>query len=141
MARRTRQRAAIRHTLESADRPLAPFEVLELAQKEVPELGIATVYRNLKELTNQGWIVQLDLPGEPSRYERADLPHHHHFQCIACKRVFEIPACPGGLIQPLPQGYSELSHVVLIYGRCQQCNREKRPRALVFDDTNEFPFR
>lgn len=133
MARKTRQRDAIKNTLKNANRPLTPREILDSAQSEVPELGIATVYRNLKDLAQQGWLKQLELPGESRRFERADLPHHHHFQCVACRRVFEVPACPGGLLQPLPPGFNELSHVVLIYGRCPQCNRERRPRELVFD--------
>ena len=50
MERSTRQRTAIRDALEAAQRPLLPQEVLDAAQAQVPSLGIATVYRNLKQL-------------------------------------------------------------------------------------------
>ena len=50
MERSTRQRRAIREAFLEAGRPLSPQEVLELARKKVPSLGLATVYRTLKGL-------------------------------------------------------------------------------------------
>jgi Fur family ferric uptake transcriptional regulator len=50
MERNTRQRSAIRDAIAQAQRPLLPHEVLEAARTEVPGMGIATVYRNLKAL-------------------------------------------------------------------------------------------
>ena len=54
MERNTRQRSAIRDAIAQAQRPLLPQEVLEAARTEVPGLGIATVYRNLKALVEEG---------------------------------------------------------------------------------------
>ena len=54
MERNTRQRSAIRDSIARADRPLLPQEVLEAARQDVPGLGIATVYRNLKALVEEG---------------------------------------------------------------------------------------
>jgi hypothetical protein len=45
MERNTRQRSAIRDAIAQAERPLLPQEVLDAAQRAVPGLGIATVYR------------------------------------------------------------------------------------------------
>ena len=59
MERNTRQRSAIRDAIALADRPLLPQEVLEAAQHEVPGLGIATVYRNLKVLVEEGDLADL----------------------------------------------------------------------------------
>ena len=53
MERSTRQRTAIRAAIDAAGRPLSPQEVLEAAQAEVPALGLATIYRNLKQLICQ----------------------------------------------------------------------------------------
>jgi len=52
MQRSTKQRTAIQQAMTQADRPLAPQEVLELAQATLPGLGIATVYRALKAITD-----------------------------------------------------------------------------------------
>ena len=54
MERSTRQRSAIRQVIDEARRPLSPPEVLELAQQQVAAMGMATVYRNLKLLLDEG---------------------------------------------------------------------------------------
>lgn len=126
MERNTRQRAAIRAALESAGRPLLPQEVLEAAQTEVPALGLATVYRTLKDLVEEDALRVVHLPGENPRYEVAGHHHHHHFQCTRCQRVFDIAACPGDLAPLAPRGFTVEDHEITLYGRCDECNAELR---------------
>ncbi len=121
MERKTRQRDAIRHVFEEDDRPLGPHEVLNAAQASIPGLGIATVYRTLKALTEEGWLAPVELPGEPQRYEVAGKGHHHHFRCRACDRVFEIDGCLINLKQLAPQGFHIDRHEVVLYGTCKTC--------------------
>lgn len=121
MARKTEQKAAIRRAIEEAQRPLGAQEVLTAAQSFTPGLGIATVYRNLKTLVEEGWLAPVELPGEPCRYEIADLDHHHHFQCGYCGRVFDIPGCSKAIERSVPEGFAVERHEVLLYGRCADC--------------------
>lgn len=121
MARRTDQKAAIRAVIESAERPLTAQEICDTAQGDVPGLGIATVYRNVKSLVQKGFLHAVDLPGEPSRYELADLGHHHHFQCDDCGKVFDVHGCPGGVAALLPDGFEMNRHEIVMYGRCEAC--------------------
>ncbi len=121
----TKQRQAIREALERAARPLSPQEVVAEAQADVPRLGIATVYRALKSLVDEGWLAAVELPGQPTRYERAGKHHHHHFQCRRCDRTYELPGCPSDLQVPLPKGFVADDHEVVVYGRCAACARSK----------------
>ena len=121
--RSTRQRDAIRHVVEAAARPLSPTEILTAAQRSVPALGIATVYRAIKQLVADGIIRSVSLPGESDRYEIAESAHHHHFQCMACRRVYDIAGCPGSLKRLAPRGFSVEHHDVTLYGRCAECRR------------------
>lgn len=121
MRRDTQQRDAIHEALANAGRPLSVNEVFESAQNEVAGLGIATVYRNLKTLQQEGQIVQVDLPGQPSRWELALENHHHHFLCRTCDRLFEIYDCPKGLKRLLPAGYILEEHDILLRGQCSTC--------------------
>jgi Fur family transcriptional regulator, ferric uptake regulator len=123
MIRRTKQRAAIREALESSGRPMSPEEVLEAAQQHVIGLGIATVYRNLRTLVEEGWLVVVDLPGQPGRYELAGKEHHHHFYCRACGRVFELDGCVGRLGELVPPGFRMMGHDLLLYGICKSCQK------------------
>jgi Fur family ferric uptake transcriptional regulator len=130
MERNTRQRKAIREAVVQAHRPLLPHEVLQAAQREVPGLGIATVYRNLKALVEDGELLPVKLPGENPRFEVAGHSHHHHFQCRQCQRVFDVHACPGDLQRMAPSGFTVEDHDLTLYGRCSDCavpSQEAKP--------------
>lgn len=125
MERNTRQRSAIRDAIAQAERPLLPQEVLAAAQEQAPGLGIATVYRTLKALVDEGELKLVNLPGENPRFELSGHQHHHHFQCTRCQRVFDVHACPGDLSRLAPQGFTVEDHDLTLYGRCKDCS----PRA------------
>lgn len=128
MERQTRQRTAILECIRDADRPLGPQEILALAKEQVPELGLATVYRTIKALLDEKLAVAVDLPGEPARYEAAGKAHHHHFLCRGCNRLFEMAGCPGNLAALAPRGYHVEDHELTLYGRCPDCTAPPRPR-------------
>ncbi|TVP75229.1 MAG: transcriptional repressor [Gemmatimonadales bacterium] len=121
MQRDTRQRKAIRRALVDAGHPLSPQELHDAASEDVPGLGIATVYRNLKALGEAGFLETVELPGEPPRYEVAGKGHHHHFHCRSCDRVFEVDGCPGNLDRITPPGFRLEDHEFVLYGRCESC--------------------
>jgi Fur family ferric uptake transcriptional regulator len=120
MTRKTEQRSALQTVLRNAGRPLSAQEIFNDA-RQVAALGIATVYRNLKTLVEQRWLVEVTLPGEPTRYEIAGQAHHHHFHCRECNRVFDVPECPPDLRRMTPAGFVLHAHDVVLYGACEQC--------------------
>ncbi|MEL7473415.1 MAG: transcriptional repressor [Planctomycetota bacterium] len=119
--RNTKQRAAIEGAIVSAAGPLSPAEVHEVAGAQVENLGLATVYRAINRLLEDGVIKAVEIPGEGPRYEAADLAHHHHFHCDACGRVFDFEGCPGDLAALAPEGFSVRAHEIVLYGRCAAC--------------------
>lgn len=121
LTRETRQRQAIRRAFDEAERPLGPQEVLDAAQAMVPGLGLATVYRTIKSLLDEGWLVSVDVPGRPPHYERAGKEHHHHFHCRECGKVFEVEGCPGNLKSLAPPGFKVEGHELTLYGVCPGC--------------------
>ena len=66
--RDTIQRTAIRKTLTNSSRPLNVDEILEAGQVNVPNLGIATVYRNIKTMLAEGEIRAIGGAGIPDCY-------------------------------------------------------------------------
>lgn len=120
--RSTRQRDEIARVLGAAQGPLTTAEIHERAQTALPGLGIATVYRTLKLLTEQRRIHPVLLDGE-TLYEASGRGHHHHFICRGCAQVFTLHACPvqlpaGGA---LPGGFVVDAHEVTLYGQCPAC--------------------
>jgi Fur family transcriptional regulator, ferric uptake regulator len=114
--------------MHAAKRPLTPQEVLDGARKMVSGIGMATVYRNLKLLVAEGTLQAIALPGEPPLYEPTDAGHHHHFQCMNCRRVFDIPGCPGNMGRLAPRGFKVEHHEVTLYGRCIDCGKRVAPQ-------------
>lgn len=124
MRRRTRQRRTIAQVLAGAPGPLTPREVLEQAGRVLPGLGVATVYRNLAVLEEEGEIRSVHLPGEHARYESTGRGHHHHFRCRSCAMVFDLDArCPVAVLEgaTLPGGFRVNGHDLTLYGTCPDC--------------------
>lgn len=122
--RNTRQRQSIYAAIVRAGRPLTPQEILSFAQQEVPGLGIATIYRNIKVLLNDEAIRAVELPGEElTRYEEAQSAHthHHHFLCKSCNRAFEVHGCAGDFNHMVPDGFKMHDHEITLYGYCKEC--------------------
>lgn len=115
------QLRTIQHVFETSKHPLLAEEALGAAQKKLPSLGIATVYRAIRSLRNSGFLKVVELPGESTRYEMARKEHHHHFHCRKCKRVFEVESCPSSLKNFKLPGFAIEGHEITFYGSCSNC--------------------
>jgi Fur family transcriptional regulator, ferric uptake regulator len=124
--RNTQQRREIREVFERNNRPLASDEVLGLAQQRIAGLGMATVYRTIKTFIDEGWLVPVEVPGGPPRYEVRGKAHHHHFHCLKCGKLFELDRCLERVAKLIPPSFRVVDHVVMIYGYCASCDR--RPK-------------
>ena len=122
MQRKTRQREAIIRVFEESDRPLTVEEVQKRAATFTPTIGIATVYRAVKEMLSKGSIHQVTFNGDFVFYERADLPHHHHFFCRQCSRLFDLQGCASDVASLAPGSFHVTSHDITLYGFCPDCN-------------------
>jgi len=118
--RKTRQRDTIREIFTSARRPLRPQEVAAAAQRSLPSLGIATVYRAIKLLLDEGWLIPVNIAGG-TRYELAEIGHHHHFHCRDCDKTFNIVGCAGNVQELAPNGFVIASHELTLSGTCRWC--------------------
>ena len=125
MQRKTNQRDAILQVFEEARGPLNPQQVLEAAGRYAQGLGIATVYRTLRALVERGHLTAVQIPGEPSRYERCGKGHHHYFRCRTCAQVFNIEGCPGNFAALVPRGFRLEDHELVLHGLCAGCAKKR----------------
>jgi Fur family transcriptional regulator, ferric uptake regulator len=121
VGRKTKQREALQNVFDRSDRPLSIEELLTAASRHVDGLGVATVYRAVSALLEKGEIEAVEIAGEPTRYERADKGHHHHFQCDRCNRVFDIAGCFENARKLAPPKFRVRDHVVTLFGLCANC--------------------
>ena len=121
MRRNTTQRMAIEKVFREHERPLGVDEVIKHGRKLVASLNQATVYRNLKILVDDGWLVRITHPSLGVLYERTGKGHHHHFHCRECNRVFELPGCTLKEEEAAPDGYIVEGHEIFLFGVCPSC--------------------
>jgi Fe2+ or Zn2+ uptake regulation protein len=119
----TPQRQAILQVLESSDRPLNVEEIL--SRMEGYRSGIPTIYRNLQQFAEQGWIESIVGNDQAMRYVRCrSLKHHHHVQCEQCGRMVEVEGC--GIRKALDSmasrsGFQITRHQLQLFGLCPEC--------------------
>ncbi len=113
-------REAVIGLIRSLGRPVSADEIRDGLRES--GIGIATVYRIVNKAAEEGEIIRVELPGAPARYEPADLPHHHHFECDACKRVYDVPGCASGVSNLAPEGFAVESHEIILRGTCPDCS-------------------
>ncbi len=125
--RDTRQKRAIRKVFATENRPLSTEQVHTAARVDIEGLGLATVYRSIRNLIDDGWLTVIDVPGQGTLYEIAGKAHHHHFSCDACHRVFELEGCANDISVILPRGFRASGHEITVHGRCADCAAIERP--------------
>lgn len=70
------------------DHPTADTLYFELKQK-FPSISLATVYRNLVDLTNDGEIKKIQLGNGADCFE-GNTSEHMHFICDKCNKIVDI---------------------------------------------------
>ena len=84
-----RKRDAILHCVRStATHPSADW-VFEHVKMEVPDISLATVYRNLALFKDQGLIMSLGTVKGVERFDGNTDPHVH-FICTGCDAVLDL---------------------------------------------------
>ena len=86
----SRQRDLILKALrENVVHPTADFIYTVLKEKE-PNLSLATVYRNLNLLANEGIIRKIEGLDGVAHFDH-DTHNHYHFICSKCNKVYDVP--------------------------------------------------
>lgn len=121
----SRQREIILDTLtRNAVHPTAE-RLHQIIKCENPDsnLGIATVYRNLKKLAELGIIKKIEGLEESEHFDH-NTHTHYHFLCTKCNRVFDIDAdiAPDVLEKVEEQTGFKVSHYdIVMQGICKDC--------------------
>ena len=122
----TPQRRAVIAFLLRRKTHASPYDVYAGVKKNIPRLGLPTIYRILEEMRGIGLLTQVLSPDRRLYYSLCAHPekHHHHFTCRKCRRVEEVGFCNfkdiSRFIEKNIQGKVE-SHLLQIEGLCSSC--------------------
>ena len=89
MKKYSKQRELILDTLRNRkDHPTVDMLYQDL-KPIMPNIGIATIYRNISELYEEGQIKKIKCKEGPDRYDGNEI-QHIHFECEGCQQIFDI---------------------------------------------------
>ena len=121
----SRQRELILKTLkENCIHPTAE-QLYELIRREEPTVSLATVYRNLNLLAENGMVKKIEGLDGTAHFDHQTFDHYH-FICTKCNRVFDIPCdIAPDLAQDVESrtGFRIASYDVSVRGTCKSCQK------------------
>ena len=121
----TSQREAIFELLKNTEGHLTAEEIYELIKERNPDIGLSTVYRTLRLLTDIGLVRKLNLDDKPIHYELTLSPHNHLI-CLRCGRIIDID---NEVLEGIDEGIKKYKFKwqrMIIFGECQRCSRKSR---------------
>lgn len=127
--RNTPQKAAVKHALGEASGFVSAGQLHQTLKNHGSTIGLATVYRTLAQLAQQGEADSLTSKDGEALYRACTTAHHHHLICRACGLTLEIEAArvESWADQVAAEhGFSQASHTIDIFGVCQGCRGKHR---------------
>ena len=123
--RKTKQRELVLGVISSAPGPVSVNEIVLLLEQCSHNIGIATIYRTVNLLMDNELIQCVRLQDAIQRYEPTNIPHHHHFHCKQCDKVYDLEGCYLHLDNPtLKEGHQASSHEITFRGICKDCGEK-----------------
>jgi len=90
-------------------------------------MGLATVYRHLRQLQQRGLVRCRHLPSGEALYAPTERDEHH-LTCVDCGSTVTLPSCPMHEAQLNPHqlgGFQLMFHTLEFFGLCPGC-RERQ---------------
>ncbi|HNT54424.1 MAG TPA: Fur family transcriptional regulator [Anaerolineaceae bacterium] len=122
--RLTPQRLAILKILADATTHPTVEQIYAQVHADFPTTSLATVYKTVTLLKEEGELLELSLGGRSNRYDGRNPLPHPHLICVHCGSILDPDLTH---FDELPQeigqkyGYQVISHRVDFFGICPQC--------------------
>jgi len=108
--------------------------IYKSARRRSRNVGLATVYRNLKALVAEGLIREVRNIDEAVRYD-GNTGEHYHIRCVSCGRVSDLPVSVDRRVEQLAKAatnYAILGHEVEVQGVCPNCQKSHSAKRETF---------
>ncbi|NLM98203.1 MAG: transcriptional repressor [Halanaerobiaceae bacterium] len=124
--RLSKQRKVILEVLRNTKAHPTADWIYEQVKKEIPNISLGTIYRNLNLLYERGEISVLNFGSSYSRFD-GNPEHHYHFKCKNCENIFDLDIPVNENINQAitdKTPYLVDSHRIEFYGLCPQCQKK-----------------
>ncbi len=131
--RQSGQRDRVVDTFLSQKGHVSAEELLAQVRKKDKRLGLTTVYRTLKLMTQSGLAMERKFNRQGSTFEPVRLGQHHdHLICLKCGRIMEFE---NKSIETLQEAVAKkhiffiTHHVLELYGYCETCSKKTKKKS------------
>lgn len=121
----SRQRELVREAVERSSIHPTADEVYQEVRKREPTISLATVYRNLNQLSENHMIRRVVVPGDSDHFDHT-LEEHEHMICTKCGCVVDI--WPRSSLRELFSDMKEAQitgYDLTLYGICKDCAQKQ----------------
>ena len=97
-------------------------------EESASAMGLATVYRNLRQLQQRGMVRCRHLPNGEALYAPIERDRHH-LTCVDCGRTQALDHCPIHTMDMNVDGgddFDLLFHTLEFFGFCRNCRPRRR---------------
>ena len=127
--RKTRQLEQVFKALQGNHTHPFAREIYRRVHKKLRRISLATVYRNLQSLVEEGKIRTRLVDEQGTRFD-PETREHDHFICERCGRVVDLFLQPRArrvdLTSLAKHGYVVTTHDLTVRGMCQVCAALRR---------------
>jgi len=127
MSRKSSQRDTILRIVKNTDSHPGADWIYEEVKKEIPNISMGTIYRNLRFLVEIGEVKEINIPGTPSRFD-GSTSDHHHLVCEKCGRIFDLDdstECDMEAKIFQKTGFKTKVQYLKFIGLCSDCQKEQ----------------
>jgi len=125
--RYSKQREAVMQLLKKKNYHPTVDEIYDIIKKGFPKVSLATIYRNVEQLTQMGKIWKIKIPDEPARYD-GNMEKHYHIRCEKCGSINDVWLKEDLIkieeIEPNLENFSITGVKVEFEGICNKCNSQ-----------------
>ena len=125
--RQTYQKQEILNIIQGIGTHMTAEEVKSALDQKETGIGLATVYRNLNLLVQEGVIRKYT--GEGYNFYNGNPAPHDHLRCTKCGKMIDLgempyDSCPDEKVEKFTGG-KVFSHVTIFEGICKDCLNEE----------------
>ena len=123
MNRKSKQREAIIRVLRGTSSHPSAEWIYEQVKKQLPNIGLATVYRNLRLLKEAGEVSEMHTSNETARFD-GNTDVHYHFRCDRCGKILDLREPIDATIETRiarSTGLNVTRHHLELGGLCLEC--------------------
>ena len=121
------KRNEILKTLEGTTTHPSADWIYERVKQKYPDIGMATVYRNLKILLEQNKVFKVDVGDGIEHYDANMTWKHGHMYCTECGAIYDMDTISEEELSALVRDdFSVKAYSLVLYGICKKCKDVKK---------------